>query len=124
MNYLIKQANVLLQKQSFSYAFCGGWAIDLFIGSETRTHSDIDIFAYWSDRNAIIVYMQSLGFVVYEMLGGGKAHCITDVNDQKKVKRNIFCWQIAIASCNSFQNSNKSMVSCFSGRRREGVART
>lgn len=92
MNQLIRQANELLRNQGFEYAFCGGWAIDLFIGKETRKHGDIDIFAYWTERDTIIEYMQSLGFQVYEMLGGGKAHYITDIHDQIKSKRNIFCF--------------------------------
>ncbi|MEA5040335.1 MAG: hypothetical protein VB086_10915 [Clostridiaceae bacterium] len=91
MNSLIKQANELLKNHGFEYAFCGGWAIDLFIGEETRKHSDIDIHAYWQDRNTIILYMQSLGFEVYEMLGGGMAHHITDIDKQIQSKRNIFC---------------------------------
>ncbi|MEA4831530.1 MAG: hypothetical protein VB118_02800 [Oscillospiraceae bacterium] len=91
MNYLIKQADELLKNHGFEYAFCGGWAIDLFIEAETRKHSDIDIHAYWQERNTIILYMQSLGFEVYEMLGGGMAHHITDIYNQIKSKRNIFC---------------------------------
>ena len=92
MNDLLKQANELLQNHGFEYAFCGGWAIDLFIGKETRKHGDIDIFAYWQERDTIIEYMQSKGFQVYEMMGGGKAHHITDIQDQLKWKRNIFCF--------------------------------
>ncbi len=91
MNALIKQANELLQNHGFSYAFCGGWAIDLFLWTETRKHGDIDILAYWPERDTIIQYMQSLGFQVYEMLGGGKVHHITDIHHQIKEKRNIFC---------------------------------
>ena len=91
MNCLIEQANNMLYSQSFDYAFCGGLAIDLFLGYETRVHSDIDIHAYWEDRNNIILFMQANGFEVYEMLGGGKAFHITDINNQKCFKRNIFC---------------------------------
>lgn len=91
MNNLIVQANELLQNHGFEYAFCGGWAIDLFLGTETRKHGDIDILAYWPERDTIIQYMQSLGFQVYEMLGGGRVHYITDICNQIKSKRNIFC---------------------------------
>lgn len=91
LDNLIIQANELLQNGGFEYAFCGGWAIDLFIGAETRKHSDIDILAYWPDRDTIIQYMQSLGFQVYEMIGGGKARYITGIHNQIKSKRNIFC---------------------------------
>jgi len=93
MNPLIEEANSLLSSQCFEYAFCGGLAIDLFLGYESRKHSDIDILAYWSDRNSIIIYMQSLGFETFEMLGGGKSHHITDINNQKYEKRNIFCFK-------------------------------
>lgn len=91
MNSLVNQANKTLSNQQFEYAFCGGYAIDLFLNYESRKHGDIDIFAYWKDRDKIILYMQSLGFEAYEMLGGGKAHHITDINVQMKIKRNIFC---------------------------------
>lgn len=91
MNELIKEANKLLNDQSFEYAVCGGFAIDLFLGNESRKHGDIDISAYWKDRNAIIEYMRSKEYEVFEMLGEGKVHRITDVNDQMYLKRNIFC---------------------------------
>ncbi len=70
MEQLIRQANELLKNQGFEYAFCGGWAIDLFLGKETRTHGDIDILAYWPERDKIIEWAWSQEFLVYEMLGG------------------------------------------------------
>lgn len=91
MNTLIGEADELLRDQNFEYAVCGGFAIDLFLGYESRKHGDIDILAYWKDRNAIIEYMRSKGYEVFKMLGGGKCHCITDINNQMYQKRNIFC---------------------------------
>ncbi len=91
MNTLLEKAVKLLKGQNFEYAICGGFAIDLFLGYESRKHGDIDILAYWKDRNSIILYMQSMGYKVYEMLGGGLAHHITDINVQEYKKRNIFC---------------------------------
>lgn len=91
MNQLIEEANAILQGQDFSYAICGGFALDLFLGYETRTHGDIDILAFWEDRETIISYMQSQGFLVYEMLGGGKVHRVTDIWIQEKLRKNIFC---------------------------------
>lgn len=93
MNQLIIEANDLLKDGGFEYAFCGGQAVDLFLGYESRTHGDIDVCAFWNDRDRIILYMQSQGFQVYEMLGGGRAHRITDVSDQIYEKRNIFCFK-------------------------------
>ena len=91
MNQLIEEANTLLQGQAFSYGICGGFALDMFLGYESRVHGDIDVLAFWEDREAIITYMQSNGFLVYEMLGGGKVHRITDIRMQEKLRKNIFC---------------------------------
>lgn len=93
LNRLIIEANDLLKSGGFEYAFCGGQAIDLFLGYESRLHSDIDICSYWSDRDRIILFMQSQGFYVYEMLGSGRAHRITDISRQMYIKRNIFCYK-------------------------------
>ena len=91
MNQLVEEANTLLQGQEFSYAICGGCALDLFLGYESRVHGDIDVLAFWEDRETIITYMQSQGFLVYEMLGGGKVHRITEIGTQEKLRKNIFC---------------------------------
>ena len=84
MNRLVEEANTLLQGQDFSYAICGGFALDLFLGYESRVHGDIDVLAFWEDREKIITFMQSKGFCVFEMLGGGKVHRITDIRKQEK----------------------------------------
>ena len=91
MNKLVKESAELLNAGNFEYQFCAGQAIDLFLGRETRVHGDIDICAYWPERDDIIRYMQSQGFEVYEMLGGGRVHKITDPAVQMYQKRNIFC---------------------------------
>ena len=93
MTQLILDANALLKQGGFEYQFCAGQAIDLYLGRETRVHGDIDICTYWPDRDRIIRYMQSQGFEVYEMLGGGRAHRITDPSVQMYEKRNIFCFK-------------------------------
>lgn len=90
---MITEANELLKKGNFEYAFCGGYAIELFLNKGIRKHGDIDVSAFWDERDKIILYMQSLGWQVYEMCGGGIAHHITDVKNQIKVKRNIFCFK-------------------------------
>ena len=93
MNSLIARSNSLLKLGKFEYAYCGGQAIDLFLGHESRVHGDIDICAFWPERDDIILFMQSQGFLVYEMLGGGRAHRITDISKQMRQKRNIFCFK-------------------------------
>lgn len=89
-NGLLVEAVKMLHRQSWEWAVCGGLGIDLFLGYESRRHGDIDILVYWKDRDDIIRSLQAEGYLVYEMLGGGRAHHITDVRDQRCEKRNIF----------------------------------
>ena len=91
MNHLVLECNELLKDGGFEYAFCGGYAIELFLDKTVRKHGDIDISVFWDERDKIILFMQSLGWRVYELCGGGKAHYISDVANQIKAKRNIFC---------------------------------
>ena len=65
----------------------------MFLGYESRIHGDIDVCAYWNERDRIIRFMQSQGFYVYEMLGGGRAHRVVDLSNQMRTKRNIFCFK-------------------------------
>ena len=108
-NSLIISINELLKNKNFDYAFCGGYAIDLFLGQLTRRHGDVDVFAYWEDRDAVIKYMWSHGFEVYEMIGGGQAHKITDVNNQMKLKRNI----IAVDNCEFVSLNHTDNINIF-----------
>ena len=91
MNNLILECNELLKNRGFEYAFCGGHALDIHVGKTTRPHGDIDVSAYWKDRNKIIAFMQSQDWIVYEAMGSGKIHLITNTDDQKLIKLNIFC---------------------------------
>lgn len=91
MNKLVLQANVLLKNAGFEYAFCGGQALDIFLGYQSRVHGDTDICAFWDDRDKIIEYMLSQGYKVFEMLGGGRAHSITGLSGLVRLKKNIFC---------------------------------
>jgi hypothetical protein len=91
LNHLITDAQLLLYNGDFEYAICGGYAIELFLQREIRTHGDIDVSVYWNERDKVILYMKSLGWDVYEMCGNGMAHFIKDINNQMRIKRNIFC---------------------------------
>lgn len=91
MNRLIQEADNLLKNGVFEYAVCGGYAIEMFLNNFIRRHGDIDIAVFWDERDKIILFMQSLGWRVYELCGDGMAHHITDVAHQFKIRRNIFC---------------------------------
>ena len=58
MNTLIIECNDMLKNNGFEYAFCGGHALDIHLGCATRPHGDIDLSAYWEDRNKIIGFMR------------------------------------------------------------------
>jgi len=91
MNQLINECNDLLKGNGFEYAFCGGHALDIHLKCATRPHGDIDLSAWLEDRNQIIFFMQAQGWIVYEAMGGGMIHLITNIDDQKLTKLNIFC---------------------------------
>ena len=88
---LILECNEMLKQQGLDYAFCGGHALDIYLGHTSRPHGDIDLSAWREDRNDIITFMLSQGWLVYEAMGDGKVHLITNTDDQKLVRLNIFC---------------------------------
>ena len=53
MNQILLAANDLLKDSGFTYAVCGGFALDLFTNTDIRMHSDIDICVFERDKNAI-----------------------------------------------------------------------
>jgi len=53
---LISNARIFFGNHSFDWSVCGGGAIDLFLGKQTRIHKDLDIAVYWEDRNSIIAF--------------------------------------------------------------------
>jgi len=109
VNNLILKADQFLKNGGFEYTFCGGFAIELFLNRSIRKHGDIDISVFWNDRNKIILYMQSLGWQVYEMYSGGIAHHITDIKNQIKAKRNIFCFKDGCELVRLIAQSDKDM---------------
>jgi hypothetical protein len=91
MNSLLAECNSFLKDNNFKYAFCGGHALDIHLGYITRLHGDIDISAFWEERNKIVLFMQSHGWTVYEAMDNGIIHLITDLSNQYMTKTNIFC---------------------------------
>jgi len=109
MNELISEAKRFLQNMQVDYAFCGGYAIELFLNRELRTHGDIDVSVYWDERDFIIDYMKNDGWKVYEMCGNGVAHQIIGTDNQLKLKRNIFCIRDSCTLVNIEPKSEKDM---------------
>jgi len=66
MHELIEECNDFLKDCGFPYAFCGGYALELFLNRTLRTHSDVDISIFEEDKAKIIEFMLSRGWNVYE----------------------------------------------------------
>src|SRR4051812_23938833 len=39
-----------------SWALCGGWAIDVWVGHQTREHQDVDLTVFLDDQLALFDY--------------------------------------------------------------------
>ena len=63
---LISECNDLLKDCGLTYAFCGGYALELFLNKKLRSHSDVDIFVFDEDKGSIIKYMLNKGWNIYE----------------------------------------------------------
>lgn len=87
---LIEEAAELLKGLDASWMFCGGYAIDMFLGRETRKHGDIDICVFENDRNTIKNYMLDRGWDVYEFRGMGKLRKL-DRETESDTNRNLMC---------------------------------
>ena len=87
---MLEQAAALLNGMNINWAFCGGYAIDLFLGKQTRKHVDIDICVFEKDRNTIIDHMLASGWEVYEFRGMGRLRKLT-AEMSSESGRNLMC---------------------------------
>lgn len=63
---IIAEAHAFLKDCGLTYAFCGGYALELFLNRKLRPHSDVDIVAFEKDKGSIIKYVLSKGWNIYE----------------------------------------------------------
>jgi len=63
---LISECNDFMKDCGFTYAFCGGYALELFLGKRLRSHSDIDTTVFEEDRINSIEFVLNKGWNVYE----------------------------------------------------------
>ena len=52
------------------WCFCGGWAIDLFLGEATRPHKDVDIALVRPDQLAAQAYLLERGWTLEKAVDG------------------------------------------------------
>jgi len=53
----LRQAVDRMRDYQRPWAVAGGWAIDLFVGRETRPHADVDIATFRSDQNVLFRHL-------------------------------------------------------------------
>ena len=63
---LVSECYDLLKGCGFPFAFCGGYALELFLNKKIRPHADIDISIFDEDKINIVEYMLNEGWNVYE----------------------------------------------------------
>lgn len=48
------------------WSLCGGWAVDAWIGRQTRDHADVDIAVYHDDQRAIFEHLAGWQLVAHD----------------------------------------------------------
>lgn len=90
MNDILHSVNALLRDSGVRWALCGGFALDLFLGYETRVHGDLDIAVPEADRGKIERFMRERGWRVYEFRGQGRLRPL-DGHTPSEPGRNLMC---------------------------------
>ena len=72
------------------WAVCGGHAIDLFIGRQTRDHQDVDVAVFWDQRERLLNYLLTGGFRIFEP-ENGLLREVTGAEDNFRRNDNLWC---------------------------------
>ena len=78
MNKLILECYNFFKNCGFTYAFCGGYALELFLNKTLRTHSDIDTTVFEEDRINAIEFVLKKGWNIYEQKCDWIDHKVTN----------------------------------------------
>ena len=65
MNKVIHTAHEFFKDAGFDYAICGGFALDMFVGQELRTHGDFDIMVFKEDKHLAVDFFMNKSWPVY-----------------------------------------------------------
>ncbi|MCH5288070.1 MAG: hypothetical protein J1E43_11695 [Christensenellaceae bacterium] len=90
MREMLRDLRGLLAGCGADWAVCGGFAIELFLGRETRPHGDLDLAVPEEDRREVERFMREQGWLVYEFRGQGKLRRLTD-GALSEPGRNLMC---------------------------------
>ena len=80
----------MLVKAQFSWFVCGGWAIDLYLGTVTREHKDVDIAIWRKDQLLLQQYLTERGWTI-DVAGGGKLIPWAAGDFIELPKHNVWC---------------------------------
>lgn len=94
MKRIITECNKFMEDFEYIYAFCGGYALELFTGTSNRTHSDIDITLFTKDKKNIINYILSKGWNLYEPLHSANSLRLLTAADDEKIQNCPYVWAI------------------------------
>ena len=94
---IISECNDFMKGCGFTYAICGGYALELFYGKKLRAHGDIDVTVFEEDRANSVEYVLNKGWNVYEhkfdWVDNKKANSwlrsISNPNDKKLEKLHV-----------------------------------
>lgn len=82
MKYDIGDVERVLDKAPFEWLIAGGYGLELFLGHETREHSDVDIVVFRKDVTAVFDFLSSYDLQVVtgpgELLAHSKASDLTE----------------------------------------------
>lgn len=90
MEKILTELGAFLADSGVDWAVCGGWALELFLGRETRVHGDLDLSVPEAHRERIQRFMLERGWLVYEFRGQGRLRPLSaDVPSEPG--RNLMC---------------------------------
>lgn len=87
---MYEELTTLMASINVPWAVCGGDAIDLFMGRQTRFHKDIDVAALWDDREKIIQGFLDAHWRVFEP-DGGLLREICSLGEDLRTEDNLWC---------------------------------
>lgn len=87
---LMFELSRFLAPAGLEWYVAGGHAIDLFVGTTTRKHKDLDVVLFWEQRSTVIEYMLANQWRVFEP-DQGDLYEVKSLNADRKVNDNIWC---------------------------------
>jgi hypothetical protein len=111
---IISECNDFLKDCGLTYAFCGGYALELFLNKKLRSHSDVDIIVFEENKNCIVDFVLKKNWNVYEhkadwidnKIANNYLRLIINSNDEK-ILQLFSVWAIK-PDCSFFKIEPKS----------------